>query len=306
VIERTDEIVPTLSMPSSSRLAPVAALALLSAGCATGSREIVRRPVPESPRLQQEQADTTESDFRYHPASGGSYSYHRLDSIEYRLPTGSQTEVHGRTLFLTIGLEPDDSVYRVGFRLDSIRQDPGTTYQPALDSLRLVHWSGEMPPTGGLWGIRVSPSSPFGERLGAELARRFFPAQPVGGARPGMEWTDSAQISVTGLSVSQSDLVESRSSASAPSSDGPPSLRIETESRLERQGSSTQTGEIVQEAGSGLDSTTSYVDLWGRFLRSEGKESFDLLFSVPAVGQKVAVRQLSHYRILRLPEQEAD
>lgn len=290
----------------SSRLVPVAALALLSAACTTGSRDIVRRPVPARPGVQLEQADTAESDFRYHPASGGSYSYHRLDSIEYRLPTGSQTEVHGRTVFLTVALEPLDSTYRVELRLDSIRQEPGTTYQPALDSLLLVQWSGGMGPTGGLGGLVVSPPSAFGERLSAELARRFFPAQPLGGVRPDMEWTDSAQISVAGLSVTQSDRVESHSRASALSTDEPPTLRIETESHLERQGSSTRTGEVIEETGRGLDSTTSYVDLWGRFLRSEGKETFDLLFSVPAVGQKVAVRQLSHYRILRLPEPETD
>jgi hypothetical protein len=294
------------SMHPASRLVPVVALALLSAACTTGSREIVRRPVPARPGGQQEQADTAANDFRYHPASGGSYSYHRLDSIEYRLPTGSQTEVHGRTVFLTIGIEPHDSMYRMEFRLDSIRQDRGTTYQTALDSLRLVQWSGEMGPTGGLRGLLVSPPSAFGERLSAELARRFFPAQPLGGVRPGMEWTDSAQISVAGLSVTQSDRVESHSRASALSADEPPSLRIETESHLERQGSSTRTGEVIEEAGRGLDSTTSYVDLWGRFLRSEGEETFDLLFSVPAVGQEVAVRQLSHYRILRLPEPETD
>lgn len=296
----------TRSTPPFSRLVWVAALALLSAACTTGSRQVTRSPVPARPGSPPEQADTAERDFRYHPASGGSYSYHRLDSVEYRLPTGSQVQVHGRTVFLTVGIEPHDSLYRVEFRLDSINQDPGTTYQPALDSLRLVRWSGEMGPTGGLGSFRVSPPSPFGERLSAELARRFFPAQPVGGVRPGMEWTDSARISIAGISVNQSDRVESHSTASELGMDEPPSIRIETESVLERQGSSTQTGEVIGELGSGLDSTTSYVDLWGRFLRSEGKETFDLLFSVPAVGQEVAARQLSHYRILRLQEPESD
>ncbi len=281
-------------------IARAACWALVTAACTTSAVQPARRPPLQQPVPREEPSDSAVVGFRYHPASGGPYSYYRLDSIEYRLPTGAQFQVQGRTMFLHVRIEPADTLYLVEFRLDSISQDPGTTRQPALDSLGMVRWTAEMGLAGGLGRFQVSPTSPFGERLSGELARRFFPAQPTGGVEPGAAWNDSTEIVVRGLSVNQTDRVESRSTAVASGPGDSAGVRVETKAVLERRGSSTQTGELIEEVGEGEDSTASYIDPQGRFIRSEGREIFDLVFTVPAVGQKVPVRQLSRYRVVRL------
>jgi hypothetical protein len=244
------------------------------------------------------------ADFSYRADSAGSYSYYRLDSINYRFPGASQVQVHGRTAYLTALIEPRDSAYRVEFQLDSIFQDPGTTHQPALDSLGLVRWVAEMGPTGGLRNFSVSPASPFGENLGIELARRFFPAQPAGGALPGVVWTDSADVTVEGVSLNQTERAVTRSAATA--REDSLGIRIESAAVLERRGTSTQTGEVIEAVGNGVDSTAFYLGPDGLFLGSEGKEWLDLVFTIPAVGQKVPVQQVSHYRITRIPPPEEE
>ena len=259
-------------------------------------------PAPRGTEPIQAPVDSVITDFRYHPGSAGSYSYYRLDSIDYRFPGASQVQVYGRTAYLTVLIEPRDSAYRVVFQLDSIFQDPGTTHQPALDSLGLVHWAAEMGPTGGLRNFSVSPASPFGENLSSELARRFFPAQPAGGVQPGVVWTDSAEVTIGGVSVTQTEHAVTRSAAIA--ADDSLGIRIESAAVLERRGTSTQTGEIIEAVGTGVDSAAFYLGPDGIFLGGDGREVLDLLFTVPAVGQDVPVRQVSHYRVTRISPAE--
>jgi hypothetical protein len=237
------------------------------------------------------------TDFRYVPGPAGSYRYYRLDSIDYRFPGASQLQVYGRTAYLTVHIEPRDTAYRVGFQLDSIFQDPGTTHQPALDSLGRVWWAAEMGPAGGLQNFTVRPSSPFGENLSIELARRFFPAHPADGVRDGGEWTDSAEVTVRGVSLNQTERSVVQSSATHDST----GIRIESSAVLERTGSSTQTGEVIEAVGNGVDSTAFFLGPGGLFLGSEGREHLDLVFTIPAVGQDVPVQQVSYYRITRVP-----
>lgn len=281
-----------------------AATAVALLGCAAGTGRMADGPAPRGTEPIEAPIDSVLADFRYHPGSAGSYSYYRLDSIDYRFPGASQVQVHGHTAYLTVLIEPRDSAYRVVFQLDSIFQDPGTTHQPALDSLGLVRWAAEMGSTGGLRNFSVSPASPFGENLSSELARRFFPAQPVGGVQPGAVWTDSAEVTIGGVSVTQTERVVTRSAATA--DEDSLGIRIESAAVLERRGTSTQTGEIVEAVGTGVDSTAYYLGPDGLFLGGDGREVLDLLFTIPAVGQNVPVQQVSHYRITRIspPKEE--
>ena len=285
------------------RASGAAAMVFALHGCAsgTGGRAAGGEPAPRGTESIQPPVDSVSVDFRYHPGSAGAYSYYRLDSIDYRFRGASPGEVHGSTAYFTVLIEPRDSVYRVEFQLDSVFQDPGTTHQPALDSLGLVRWAAEMGPTGGLRNFSVRPASPFGEKLSSELARRFFPAQPAGGAQPGAAWTDSAEVTVGGLSVKQTDRAVIRSTASPAGGGDSLGIRIQSAAVLKRTGTSTQTGEIVERVGDGVDSTSFYVGSDGVFLGGDGKEVFDLLFTVPAVGQTVPVQRVSRYRITRIP-----
>ncbi|NNG16891.1 MAG: hypothetical protein HKM89_10455 [Gemmatimonadales bacterium] len=276
-----------------------AATAVALKGCATGTGSMAEGPVLRGTEPVQATSDSVPTDFRYAPGPAGSYRYYRLDSIEYRFPGASQVQVYGRTAYLTVGIEPRDSAYRVEFQLDSIFQDPGTTHQPALDSLGRVRWVAEMDPAGGLRNFSVSPASPFGENLSIELARRFFPVQPAGGVRAGVVWTDSAEVTVGGVSLNQTERSVTRSAATM--TDDSLGIRIESSAVLERRGTSTQTGEVIEAAGSGVDSTAFFLGPDGLFLGGEGKEQLDLLFTIPAVGQDVPVQQVSHYRIARIP-----
>ncbi len=292
---------------SRNAFAGAALVAIL--GCAAGTSPRVSDrpgpgPAPGAPGAEAALEPSPDGDpIRYHPGSQGAYRYYRLDSLDYQLPGGaSQLQTYGRTAYLNVAIVPFDSAYRVHFHLDSVTQDPTTMRQPALDSVGPMSWVADMGPNGGLRNFQVTPATPFGENLSSELARRFFPAQPAGGAYPGRTWTDSSEVRIGGLSVTQTERAIIRSEALlASDSTEAYHLRIESTADLERQGSSTQTGQIIEAFGNGVDSTTYFLAEAGSFLGAQGTETFDLLFTVPAVGQSVPVHQVGRYSIARIP-----
>lgn len=268
--------------------------------CAPGTGTMTQGPAPRGVEPVQATSDSAPTEYLYSPGPAGSYTYYRLDSIEYRLPRASRVEVYGRTAYLTIRVEPRDSAFRVEFQLDSIFQDPGTTHQPALDSLRRVQWAAEMGSTGGLRNFSVNPASPFGENLSIELARRFFPAQPAGGVQAGAVWTDTSEVTVEGVSLNHTERAVTSSAATM--TEDSLGIQIESAAVLERRGTSTQTGEVIEAAGNGVDSTAFFIGPDGLYLGGEGKEQLDLVFTIPAVGQDVTVQQVSRYRITRISQ----
>ena len=104
---------------------------------------------------------------------------------------------------------------------------------------------------------------------------------------------------MVGVSLNQTERAVTRSVAAT--TEDSLGIRIQGAAVLERRGTSTQTGEVIEAAGNGVDTTTFFLGPGGLFLGSAGKEQLDLVFTIPAVGQDVPVRQVSHYRITRFP-----
>jgi hypothetical protein len=242
----------------------------------------------------------------YLPVRDAGYTLVRHDSLTIQLPGGaSQLQLIDRTAYLRLSLNRDTAGYVATIVLDSLQAAVGGV--PAvLDSIlpaRGTRWTATLTPTGELSALKADRSSTLGDQIGSNL-RSLFPVLPPGGARAGMDWTDTTEVPIRADAF---DAVErSLTRYRAVDSDEPnagKALKLESNGTYQRSGKGTQYDQQLEMTASGRRSAIHYVNSDGTLFSARGNDAGDMTITVPAVGQTVPVKQAGSYTITlsRLP-----
>jgi hypothetical protein len=224
----------------------------------------------------------------------------RHDSLTLQLPGGAnQLQLIDRTAYLRLSIAPDTNGYLASIVLDSVQASVGGV-PAALDSIapaRGTRWTATLTPNGRLSALKADRSSTLGDQIGSTL-RSLFPTLPPGGARPGMEWTDTVNVP---LRADAFDAIErSVTSYRATESDDPrvkKALKVESNGSYSRSGKGTQYDQQLEMTASGSRSAVYYLSTDGTLFAARGSDSGDMTITVPAVGQTVPVKQAGSYSI---------
>jgi hypothetical protein len=287
------------------RLGCLALAGLLAAGCGAGSAGPNQpgTPTPE-PGTPPGVPDPTEGGVMYLPVRDAAYSLSRHDSITLQLPGGaSQLQLIDRTAYLRLTLAQDTGTgYTATIVLDSLQASVGGV--PAVpDSIlpaRGTRWTATLTPTGELSALKADRSSTLGDQIGSNL-RALFPALPPTGVRPGMEWTDTAEVPIRADAFDAVERSVTRYHSSE--SDDPRirnAIRLESNGSYQRSGKGSQYDQRMEMTATGSRSAVYYLNSDGTLASARGSEAADMTIIVPAVGQTVPVKQAGSYTISAL------
>jgi hypothetical protein len=230
----------------------------------------------------------------YRPMQAAHYSYQRRDSLALQLPGGAtQVQQFNRTAYLTISMAPEGNAYRTTIRLDSLRQEAGGALPP--DSLLRAEgtvWTGTISAEGKVGELKPDRASGVVDQVGGSLPA-LFPVLPPGGAREGLNWTDTTQRA---LKADAFDATEhATTDYRAVKTDGR-ALVIETHANFQRTGKGSQPTDPMQMTAQGVrQGTYRFGD--GSVVSAEGADSAEMTITVPAVGQTVPVSQRATWKI---------
>jgi hypothetical protein len=260
-------------------------------------------PTPEPGTPLPGGPPTAGPSFIYLPVRDAVYALQRHDSLTLQLPGGaSQLQLIDRTAYLHVSLAGDSSGYQATIVLDSLQAAVGGV--PAVpDSIlpaRGTRWTATLTSRGQLSSLRADRSSTLGDQVGSNL-RSLFPALPPGGARVGMEWTDTTEIPIRADAF---DAIErSQTTFRATESDDPrakKALKLESDGSYQRTGKGTQYDQQLEMTASGTRSAVHYLNPDGTLASAHGTDTGDMTITVPAVGQTVPVKQAGTYTITSL------
>jgi hypothetical protein len=237
----------------------------------------------------------------YRPIRSAGYTLQRHDSLTLQLPGGaSQQQLINRTAYLNLTLLPDTAGYQVTIVLDSLQASAGGV--PAvLDSLVPAwgtRWTARLTPEGKLSALTADRSTTLGDQVGATL-RSLFPSLPAGGVRTGMEWTDTTDVPIRADAFNA--IEHAVTSYRAMDSDDPrarKAIKLESKGSYDRTGKGVQFQQQLEMSGSGTRTAVHYLDQDGALISARGTDAGDMTISVPAVGQKVPVKQAGSYTIM--------
>jgi hypothetical protein len=282
---------------------PLSALAWLAlAGCssATSGTSQPSGPTPAPGGSTPGVSPPNSSTLTYLPVRNAMYTLERHDSLTLQLPGGAnQQQLIDRTAFLSVSVTPDTGRYQATIVLDSLRaSSSGVPVVPdSLTPARGTRWTGTLTQYGQLSALKADRSTTFGDQVGSNL-RILFPALPGGGARAGMEWTDTTEVP---LRADAFDATErSLTNYRASDSDDPrakKALKLESSGSYERKGKGTQYDQQLEMTASGRRAAVYYLGMDGTLLSARGNDSGDMTITIPAVGQTVPVKQAGAYSI---------
>ena len=236
----------------------------------------------------------------YMPLRDAGYTLVRHDSLTIQLPGGAnQLQLIDRTAYVRLSLNRDTAGYTATIVLDSLQATVGGV--PAvLDSIlpaRGTRWTAALSPSGELSTLKADRSSTLGDQIGSNL-RSLFPALPPGGARAGMDWTDTTEVPIRADAFNAVERALTRYHAS--DSDDPnarKALKLESSGTYQRSGKGTQYDQQMEMTASGSRSAVHYVNPDGTLQSARGSDAGDMTITVPAVGQTVPVKQAGSYTI---------
>ncbi len=245
-----------------------------------------------------------------YPTSGGAlarYALTRRDSIVSWMPGGEiQTQLRGRTAFVTVSWIATDSVTRLAATIDSVVPD-GEAPVPILqlDSARGTRWTAERRPGGAPGNFTTaSVRSLVGDQVRDELAL-LFPSLPPAGAGSGEVWTDSTSrpVRLGGFEVVETARGELRG-GEVVHQGGSDALVISEVRLREARGETTQFDQPIGIAATGTDSLWHTVAADGRVLAASGVRRTGLALTFPAIGQSIATQESTYFtfRLLGLPD----
>jgi hypothetical protein len=275
---------------------------LVLAGCssATSGTSQPSGPTPAPGDNTPSVPAPSSSTLSYQPVRNAMYALERHDSLMLQLPGGaSQQQLIDRTAFLTVSLTPDTARYQATIVLDSLRATSSgvPVVADSLTPARGTRWTGTLSPYGQLSALKADRSTTFGDQVGSNL-RALFPALPGGGARAGMEWTDTTEVP---LRADAFDATErSLTSYRASESDDPKAkkaIKLESSGSYDRKGKGTQYDQQLEMTASGRRAAVYYLTMDGTLLSARGSDSGDMTITIPAVGQTVPVKQSGTYSI---------
>jgi hypothetical protein len=285
-----------------STLAVLGCVGLVACGSATSSAGGPGGPTPE-PGTPTTPGAPLPSGIVYLPVRDAAYALQRHDSLTLQLPGGaSQLQLIDRTAYLRVTVARDTAGYQASIVLDSVMSSVGGV--PAVpDSIipaRGTRWMATLTPEGKLSTLKADRSSTLGDQVGSNL-RSLFPGLPAGGARIGMEWTDTTNVPIRADAF---DAVErSVTSYRASDSDEPrakKAIKVESSGSYQRTGKGTQYDQQLEMTASGSRMAVHYLYPDGTLALARGTDSGDMTITVPAVGQTVPVKQAGSYSITAL------
>jgi hypothetical protein len=257
-------------------------------------------PTPEPNPSTPGAPTNTAGGITYLPIRDVGYQMVRHDSITLQLPGGaSQVQLIDRTAYIHLTLARDTNSYLATIVLDSLQAAVGGV-PAAPDSVipaRGTRWTATLTPDGDLSALRADRTTTLGDQIGSSL-RALFPALPPGGARAGMEWTDTTQVPIRADAF---DAVErSLTTFRATESDDPrakKTIKLEGRGSYQRTGKGTQYDQQLEMTASGSRMAVYYVNPDGTLAAAHGSDTGDMTITVPAVGQTVPVKQAGSYVI---------
>lgn len=280
---------------------------LLLAGCGSTTSKGGQpgAPTPE-PNPSAPNGATPGGGVTYLPVRDAAYQLVRHDSISMQLPGGAnQVQLIDRTAYVHLTLARDTNCYLATIVLDSLQASVGGV-PAAPDSVipaRGTRWTATLTPEGKLSALRADRSTTAGDQIGSHL-RALFPPLPPGGARAGMDWSDTTEVPIRAEAF---DAVErSLATIHASDSDDPrakKALKLESRGTYQRTGKGTQYDQQMEMTASGNRTAVYYLNPDGTLASAHGSDAGDLTITVPAVGQTVPVKQTGSYSIspTRLP-----
>jgi hypothetical protein len=287
-------------MPVRSSLALLACVILVGCGSSTSTTGQPGTPTPEPNPSTPGAPTPTGGGITYVPIRDASYQLVRHDSITLQLPGGAnQVQLIDRTAYVRLSLARDTGGYLATIVLDSLQAAVGGV-PAAPDSVipaRGTRWTGTLTPNGKLSALRADRSTTIGDQIGSSL-RALFPTLPPGGARAGMEWTDTTEVPIRADAF---DAVErSLTNYRATDSDDPKAkktIKLENQGTYQRTGKGTQYDQQLEMTASGSRTGVYYLNPDGTLASARGSDAGDMTITVPAVGQTVPVRQAGTYAI---------
>lgn len=277
---------------------------LVLAGCGSatsgGAGPANPAPAPEANRPARSDDRPRGDAVLYRPVRGAAYTITRHDSLDLQLPGGaSQTQLLDRTAFLRVSVADAKQSYQATITLDSVQASSGGMPLP-WDSLARAtgtRWTATLTPAGQLSALQADRSSTLGDQIAASL-RLLFPGLPPGGARAGMRWSDSTQFPLQAEAFEAIErLVTTYQAAEGETPGAGKALKLESRGVYTRTGTETQADQTLEMTASGVRRGIHYLGKDGTLVAAEGRDSGEMIITVPALGQTVPVRQLGRYSI---------
>jgi hypothetical protein len=277
-------------------------VALAGCGSATSTSGGPGGPTPE-PGTPTTGTPPVSGGVTYSAVRDASYALERHDSLTIQLPGGAtQQQLIDRTAYLRVAIAPDSAGYVATIVLDSLQAAVGGV--PAVpDSIlptRGTRWSASLTPQGRLSALKADRSTTLGDQLGSTL-RSLFPDLPLGGVKPGMEWTDTTEVPIRAdaFDATERSIVSYR----ATDSDDPrakKSIKLESRGSYQRRGKGTQYDQQMEMTASGTRTAVHYMNADGTLASARGSDAGDLTITIPAVGQTVPVKQAGTFTVTSL------
>lgn len=280
-----------------------AVTAVLLVGCAGGTATSAGTPPSPEKSPPGEPGDAGKiRGLIYRPAPATSYKLERHDSLSLQFPGGAvQEQVRDREAFVhvTVGGTVGATSYPVTIVLDSLRAfENGQPVDSALFA-RGTRWSGTLGPDGVLSQLQSDREGSLPDELRGRL-RLFFPRLPAGGAREGMEWTDSSDYKLVADAFpgTEHQVTTYRASDGSGPKKG---IRLESSGTYVRSGKRQQADQSLEMSATGARHGVHQIGSDGVLISAQGNDSGDMTISVPAVGQTVPVKQTGSYSITPVP-----
>jgi hypothetical protein len=290
--------------PGSTQLLTSLLLAACSSATSGGGGTT---PSPESGGKEPEEPSTGHGpSVSYRTVRNAGYRLERHDSLSLQYPGGAtQEQVRARiaSVHLSVAESPTPGSYQLTITLDSLQAwENGVPVTPdSIAGARGTVWSATLSETGGLSALKANRQTTLGDELGGRL-RLLFPALAPGGAREGMEWTDSTQYEVVADAFpgTEKSVTTYRATDTESSGDGRKGITIESTGSYSRSGTRHQADQELQMTASGSRRGVHHLGMDGVLLSAQGSDAGEMTISVPALGQTVPVKQSGSYTITPL------
>jgi hypothetical protein len=277
-----------------------AVVVALLAGCAGGSTGTPagNTPGPEKGKPGSAAPQGKPDGLVYRPAPASGYKLERHDSLTLQYPGGAvQQQIRDRIAFVrvTVGGTADAASYPLTIVLDSLQAlENGQPVDSAIVA-RGTRWTGTLGPDGALSQLQGDRSGSLPDELGGRL-RLLFPHLPGGGARDGMEWTDSSEYKLVADAFpgKETQVTTYRASEGSGSNKG---ITLVSSGRYTRSGTRQQADQSLEMTATGERHGEHQISGDGVVLSAQGNDRGDMTITVPAVGQTVPVKQSGSYSI---------
>jgi hypothetical protein len=282
---------------------------LLLAGCSSsgaGGGPATPSPAPAPPRsgAVTPTAGGKGPAVTYRSARSVGYKLERHDSLTLQYPGGAtQEQIRDRIAFfhLMVAESAKPGVYQVAIVLDSLQASENAVPVPSdsVAAAKGARWTGTLTPYGDLSPLKADRAGTLTDEMTGRL-QLLFPRLPSGGARDGMEWTDSTSLKLVADAFPGTERVVNTYRATSGASEGK-GVTLQSTGSYTRSGTRLQGDQELQMTATGARHGVQQIGSDGVMISSQGNDVGDMTITVPAVGQTVPVKQSGSYSIVSTP-----